>query len=169
MGGTDLIYQEKLKQTLTEAAVHLLRIDEAFEELAKKYSFPIAQESFLLLLKNRVDLAFADQVIYRFSKAQDTIGAKLFKAFMLYQGENVDKPFRDILNALEKLNILDVEEWFVLREIRNEIAHDYENNQDKARNIVNSIYQSRDELKSILSDVNAKAGGLINLTPVTAG
>lgn len=160
MGSTDLIYRQKLKQTLKEARIHLLRIDEAFEELMRKYTFIINPEDFLQLLNNRIDLAFADQIIYRFSKAQDTIGAKLFKAFMLYQGENIDKPFRDILNALEKLNILDVEEWFVLREIRNEIAHDYEDNQDKARKIVNSIYQCRSELKAILNELDANVGEL---------
>ena len=72
---------------------------------------------------------------------------------MLYQGENVDKPFRDILNNLEKLNIVDVEQWFVLREIRNEIAHDYENNQEQARLILNNIYQHRDTLQKILSEI----------------
>jgi hypothetical protein len=157
MGNTDLIYKEKLKQTLQEGQIHLSRIEDAFEELAKNYTFPINLEQFTTLLTHRGELAFADQIIYRFSKAQDTIGAKLFKAFMLYQGENVDKPFRDILNALEKLHILETEEWFVLREIRNEIAHDYENNQDKARSILNSIYQSRHELKNILIEIQNKA------------
>jgi len=69
-------------------------------------------------MHDNVALAFADQIIYRFSKAQDSMGAKLFKAFMFFQDENVDKPFMDILNSLEKLEILEVDEWFELREIR---------------------------------------------------
>jgi hypothetical protein len=121
--------------------------------IKKSYAFPVNQDDFKNLLDHRIALAFADQMIYRFSKAQDTIGAKLFKAFMLYQGENVDKPFRDILNNLEKLNIVDVEQWFVLREIRNEIAHDYENNQEQARLILNNIYQHRDTLQKILIEL----------------
>lgn len=153
MGNPDLIYQEKLKKTLQEAQIHLARMNDAVEELGKNYAFPIKQDDFKKLLINRVHLAFADQMIYRFSKAQDTIGAKLFKAFMLYQGENVDKPFRDILNNLEKLNIVDVEQWFVLREIRNEISRDYENNQEQARFILNNIYQHRDTLKQILIEL----------------
>lgn len=153
MGSADLIYLEKLKKNLQEADIHLARINDAIEELLKNYTFPINQDDFKNLLDNRINLAFADQMIYRFSKAQDTIGAKLFKSFMLYQGENVDKPFRDILNNLEKLNIVDVEQWFVLREIRNEIAHDYENNQEQARLILNNIYQHRDTLQKILSEI----------------
>lgn len=88
MGSTDLIYLENLKKNLQEAEIHLARINGAIEELLKNYALPINQNDFKNLLDNRIDLAFADQMIYRFSKAQDTIGAKLFKAFMLYQGEN---------------------------------------------------------------------------------
>lgn len=139
-----------------EASVHLVRINEAFDELEKKHQFPIVQEQFVNLITNRIELAFADQIIYRFSKAQDTIGAKLFKAFLLYQGENVDRPFLDILNELEKLHIVDVEEWFVLREIRNDIAHDYEDNQDQARLILNNIFQYREELRQILVEIAQK-------------
>jgi len=160
MVNTALVYQTKFQKTLHEAYVHLARIDEAFDELGKAYRFPIAQEQFAELRTNRIELAFADQIIYRFSKAQDTIGAKLFKAFLLYQGENVDRPFLDILNELEKLHIVDVEEWFVLREIRNDIAHDYEDNQDQARHILNNIYQYRGELRSILVEIEQKTGAL---------
>ena len=118
--------------------------------LKKNHKFPIVEEQFVNLLSNRIKLAFADHIIYRFSKAQDTIGAKLFKAFLLYQGEIVDRPLLDILNELEKLHIVDVEEWFVLREIRIDIADDYEDNQDQARLILNNIFQYRDELNQIL-------------------
>jgi len=160
MVNTALVYQTKFRKNLHEAYVHLARIDEALDELGKKYRFPIAQEQFADLLTNRSELAFADQIIYRFSKAQDTIGAKLFKAFLLYQGENVDRPFLDILNELEKLHIVDVEEWFVLREIRNDIAHNYEDNQDQARHILNNIYQYRGELRQILVEIEQKTGAL---------
>jgi phage regulator Rha-like protein len=79
--------------------------------------------------------------------------AKLFKSFMQYQGENIDKPFLDILNSLEKLQIVNVEKWFELREIRNEIAHDYESSENIARNIINSIYEHKNEFKCILDTV----------------
>jgi len=56
------------------------------------------------------------------------MGAKLFKSFLLYQGENVDKPFLDILN---------VDEWFELIDIRNEIAHDYGESTNIAISVLN--------------------------------
>ena len=156
MGNSSLIYQEKLKFALQESQIHLQRMDIAFEELKKRHSFPIQMSQFLMLLEDNMDVAFADQIIYRYSKAQDCMGAKLFKAFMQYQGENVDKPFRDILNLLEKWQLLEVEEWFVLLEIRNEIAHDYENDYSKACQILNSIEQSRAELWKIFNEIQKK-------------
>ena len=156
MGNSSLIYQEKLKFALQESQIHLQRMDIAFEELKKRYSFPIHMAQFSMLLEDNTDVAFADQIIYRYSKAQDCMGAKLFKAFMQFQGENVDKPFRDILNLLEKWQLLEVEEWFVLREIRNEIAHDYENDYSKACQILNSIEQSRAELWKIFNEIQKK-------------
>ena len=45
----------------------------------------------------------AKKIIYRFSKLQDCMGTKLFKSVLMYQGENVNKPFLDILNTIYKL------------------------------------------------------------------
>ena len=153
MGNSTLVYKTKFEKAFLESQMHLQRINEAFAELQKSYQFPINDVDFEQLFKNRVDLAFTDQIIYRFSKAQDSMGGKLFKAYMLYQGTNVDKPFLDILNALEKLNILEVDEWFELREIRNEIAHDYDDNSNLAVNILNSIFKHKSELEKILKAI----------------
>ena len=151
MGSSTLVYKSKFEKAFKESEVHIKRVNEAFTELQQKYTFPIKEADFESLLKNRIDLAFADQIIYRFSKAQDSMGAKLFKAYMLAQGTNVDRPFLDILNSLEKLNILEVDEWFELREIRNEIAHDYEDSAKLAVNILNGIFNHKNELEKILS------------------
>lgn len=150
MGNSSLIYQKKFDKVFIESKIHIQRINEAFIELKKDYSFPISVKEFDILVTSKIALAFADQIIYRFSKAQDSMGAKLFKAYMLAQGSNVDRPFLDILNSLEKLNILEVDEWFELREIRNEIAHDYEDNKTLAVDILNSIFKHKIELEKIL-------------------
>jgi hypothetical protein len=155
MGDSALVYQTKLLKTLNENFIHLRRIHNAFGELSKQYTFPLSIEIFRELIDNIQNIAFADQAIYRFSKLQDGIGAKLFKAFLLAQGENVDKPFLDILHTLEKLNIVDVDEWFILREIRNEIAHDYEENEENAMNILNTILDTLPELEKILVTIQS--------------
>ena len=66
--------------------------------------------------------------LFNFSKLQDKIGAKLFRKtlYKLKEIDNEDLPMIDILNILEKLNILNnTIKWDELREIRNSLAHEY--------------------------------------------
>ncbi len=68
-----------------------------------------------------------DQLILRFTKLQDTMGAGLFAAALeVLQEPYEDRPMLDKLNRLEKLGYLgSVEQWQALRAIRNRFAHDY--------------------------------------------
>jgi len=157
MGNKALGYQKKVFDNLEESYLHLQRIKDAFSELSKKYDFPLVGEDFDTIKQNKHDLAFSDQCIYRFSKLQDCMGAKLFKSLLLYQGENVNKPFLDILNQLEVMDIIDVDEWFEIRDLRNEIAHDYENNDTKAKDILNAIYVSKNALEETLDGIRLLA------------
>ncbi len=154
MGNKTLIYEQKVQDNLKESYNHLFRLNNAFKELEKSYNFLLDKTAFDKIMENNQDLAYSDQIIYRFSKLQDTMGAKLFKSVLLYQGENVNKPFLDILNQLEKINIVNVEEWFEIRDLRNEIAHNYNNNDNAALNILNMIYQLKTELARILKSIS---------------
>ena len=92
-----------------------------------------------------------DQMIFRFSKLQDTIGDKVFSKLLELSGEDVKKmTFLDKLNRLEELEILTKESWMHLREYRNEIAHEYSFNQDEVVDSINLIYEKSDELIAIL-------------------
>jgi uncharacterized protein with HEPN domain len=153
MGNKVVIYRQKLEDNLKESYKHLMRLKGAIEELERLYSFPVDQKVFDEMIASRQLLAYSDQIIYRFSKLQDVMGAKLFKSVLLYLGENTNKPFLDILNQLEKIDIIDVDEWFEIRDLRNEIAHDYDNNDLTAMNILNTIYQLKDELNGILNAI----------------
>ena len=153
MGNKALIYKQKVNANLDEGYKHLTRLSNALNELNKNYDFPLDKESFKGLLNNIQYLAFSDQVIYRFSKLQDCMGAKLFKSVLLYQGENINKPFLDILNQLERMNIIEVDEWFEIRDLRNEIAHDYEADENSSVNILNAIYKIKDELEGVLKSI----------------
>ena len=153
MGNKALIYKQKVSDNLKESYKHLSRLNTAFMELEKSYTFLIDTESFKSILESNQDLAYSDQVIYRFSKLQDTMGAKLFKSVLLHQGENVNRPFLDILNQLERIDIINVDEWFEIRDLRNEIAHDYDDSDNIAMNILNMIYKLKDELEKILNSI----------------
>ena len=148
---TRKVYRARFKANIEEAQTHLNRLNQAFEKLEEHFRFPINKEELHKIENDFQLLAYCDQVIYRFSKLQDTIGAKLFKSFLLYQGETTNKPFLDILNYLEKLDILEVDEWFKLRDLRNSIAHDYENSSDENSDILNLIYTYKPKLETILN------------------
>jgi uncharacterized protein YkuJ len=147
MGNRVVIYKQKVEDNLKESYKHLDRLDGAFAELSNSFKFPIDKHSFEEMTSSTQSLAYRDQIIYRFSKLQDCMGAKLFKLVLLSQGENVNKPFLDILNQLEKINIIDVDEWFEIRDLRNEIAYDYEDNDLEAIEILNTIYKLKGEVK----------------------
>ena len=152
------LFKEKLAFSIRQSEIHLKRIDEAFEFLKEYYKFPIREKEFEEILINKTHLAFADQIIYRFSKAKDSIGAKVIKSFLLYEGEDINKPFLDLLDRFEKLQILNIEDWYAFREIRNEIAHEYEDNSNKAVVIINSIYKSKEKLKNIIKKIKEISG-----------
>ncbi len=154
MGNKALVYKQKVHDNLNESYKHLLRLENAFESLKKNYPFPISMDDFKIILESVEHLAYSDQIIYRFSKLQDCMGAKLFKSVLLYEGENVNKPFLDILNQLEAIGIINVDEWFEIRDLRNEISHDYEDNDEIAINILNTIYKLKLDLKETLDAIS---------------
>ena len=153
MGSSTLIHQEKFQSNLKESFIHLDRLNTAFKELEKQYHFPLGLSQFCTIRSHNQDLAFVDQIIYRYSKLQDIMGAKLFKSYLMSQGESIDKPFIDILNQLERLNILEVDEWFELRDIRNNIAHHYEEDKELAIDLINTIYCTKEDLLLILNSI----------------
>ena len=73
------------------------------------------------------ELSFTDQLIFRFSKLQDSMGGKLFPAILENLGEDVKGlPFIDRLAKMEELEIIaSADEWMLLRETRNIVIHEY--------------------------------------------
>ena len=55
------------------------------------------------------------------------MGTNTFRFLLSFLQEDVnDKPFRDFLNILERLKIIDSSDtWLSLRELRNDLAHEY--------------------------------------------
>ena len=100
---------------------------------------PLNEDSYLNLSDDEVE--HIDQFLFRFAKLQDTIGEKLFKLILLALDEKVDnKPFIDILNKLEKLELIDsADKWRELRDIRNELAHSYDDEAEEMASNINKI------------------------------
>ena len=138
--------ENTFKEKLYECDKHIEKIT-----VSKKYLsnlMPLSVESYLSM--DDIQTSFVDQLIYRFSKLQDTMGEKIFPSILILSQETVkNKTFIDILNRLEELEVLDKNRWLRLREIRNEIAHEYSFNTDEVVDSIQSIFYKSDELIEI--------------------
>lgn len=96
-----------------------------------------------------------DQFILRFTKLQDAMGARLFPAVLGYLQEPYeDRPMLDKLNRLEKLGYLvSVEQWNVLRAIRNRFAHDYPQDDAMRAAYLNEAVDAVPLLQALLSRI----------------
>ena len=95
-----------------------------------------------------VQVAYLDQLIYRFTKLQDTIGRKIFPIMLGLMGEDVaDSSFIDKLNTLEKIGALKTKQfWQDLRETRNLISHEYPEEEEMLVEAVNTCMIDADRL-----------------------
>ena len=142
-----ILKQEKI---INECEKHLKRLLYAKHEL--KTIFPLTQKKYESLSEEEIQAI--DQFIYRFSKLQDTIGQKLIKmVFSLYE-ENIEKfTFIDILNRLEKAEILTAASWRELRDIRNELSHNYEDESLESTIVLNRVYEKEELLEIIYRNI----------------
>lgn len=114
---------ERLRREFEVCDKHILRINEALEGL--DVELPMSFDCYANLSVEQVRCI--DQFIFRFSKLQDAIGAKIFRYILEYLDEDITAlPMRDILNRLERYLIIPIaDEWTYICELRNEISHDY--------------------------------------------
>lgn len=114
---------DKLTETLSICELHHQRMIFAFENI--QHYFPLTETKFSQIAP--MEMAFFDQLIYRFSKLQDSMGSRLFKQLLEALEEDISGlPFIDILYKMEKLNLLDhAKDWITLRQTRNTISHEY--------------------------------------------
>lgn len=115
--------KDKLAETLAICDLHHQRMMFAFKSI-EKY-FPLTESNFNQI--SQIELALFDQLIYRFSKLQDSMGSRLFKQLLEVLEEDISGlPFVDILHKMEKLNLLEnAKDWITLRQTRNTVSHDY--------------------------------------------
>jgi len=151
---------DSFAKKLYECDRHVEKLLDAKEYL--KDIMPLTVETYLQI--DKIESSFIDQLNFRFTKLQDTIGESILKGILIKSQEDVEKmTFLDILNRLEKLEILDKNRWLALREVRNEIAHEYSFNQDEVVDNINLIYDRSEELikiykrlKELINEIEAK-------------
>jgi len=114
---------DKLNEAILLCTIHNERMNFALRKI--KMHFPLTKEKYLQLEPE--ELSFFDQLIFRFSKLQDSMGNRLFPSILENLGEkSKGVPFIDQLVKLEELEIISsADEWMLLRETRNLVTHEY--------------------------------------------
>jgi hypothetical protein len=140
-----------LKSVVEECKLHATRLDYAYSNI----SFLIPFNAKKVERLKAEEISYLDQYIFRFSKLQDALGQKLFKAVLDVLGENFhNKPFLDIFHRLEQLDIVEnYPLWQELRVIWNEIAHEYEENPSEMAEKLNEILNGKEALENYLNMV----------------
>lgn len=114
----------KLKPALEECAMHQQRLHRAWVEACLFEAFkPMST----VLSLSDAEVRTLDQLVFRFGRLQDAMGTRLLPALLqLTQEWQDNEPFIDKLNRAEKLGMLpSAEQWQLLRELRNQTAHEY--------------------------------------------
>lgn len=144
------IYKKYLKN-YNECEIHLNRLEFSIKKIQSKYNFPLIKENIIEILNKDEWIAFLDQIAYRFSKFQDKL-ITVLRLYLTLKGENIDNLTAiDVINLAEKFNInISNEEWLNLRELRNILTHEYEDNPEKIKEAINTIVEKLPYLKNLL-------------------
>jgi hypothetical protein len=115
--------KERLLTSVQKCRTHLDRIH--YASLQIKELFPLTVDRYNDL--TGANIGNIDQLVFRFTKLQDELGNNTFRFLLeVLKEDHIGKPFRDILHTLERLQIIDSSDtWLSLRELRNDLAHEY--------------------------------------------
>lgn len=112
-------------------------------------------------LEADVDLSErVDAFVSRFGRLQDTVGDKLLPQYLDAVGEAIG-PAIDNLNRAEKLGLItSAELWLTLRDLRNEMIHEYMEDLDKLADALNKGHQHvttlTEDAGRILTDLESR-------------
>jgi hypothetical protein len=132
-------------------------LDRLFENCDIDYEELKSSELNDSFFDNYSSVRVVNSFLFNYSKIQDKIGSKLFRKFLYVINEidNIDIPMIDILNILERLDILQKDDWESLREIRNSLTHEYPfSTQERVQNIQLAL-DGYKKLKQIYKNIKA--------------
>lgn len=130
----------KLQSAVDEEERHFKRFFSACKKLEANFPFND------MTLEDEDLVEHLDQMTWRFVKIQDSIGRRLIPYIVEYNFDTIDGlTFKDMLNKLEKMGILDSKDWNLFRILRNDITHVYPDD-DKLIDTLNEIYLKKEVL-----------------------
>lgn len=116
---------EILKKRLSKLEKHYIALKEYKNEIDLILKTKNIYDQFVFNTLEVKDRALLDAYLKRFSSIQDFLGAKIFALLLEVAGINSSK-MSEVLFNIEKEQIIDsLNSWIELREIRNDLEHDY--------------------------------------------
>ena len=151
------------KQSLLETYIETLDTHEKRLTCALKQIKPLTPINALQIADlTDEQIAFLEQIYSRFCKMQDEISTKIFPEIIKYTDSKAVS-FIDRINTMEKLDFLSNATWWVeLRELRNVLTHEYENNLPAHADNTNELVIKAQELLDYWKNLREK------LTPIIA-
>lgn len=144
---------QRLQRDFEVCDRHVYRIREALAGLS--VDLPLSAEVYHNFSSEQVRCV--DQFLFRFAKLQDAMGAKIFRTLLEFWDEDVASlPMRDILDRLERYRLLpNTEEWVYIRELRNELAHDYPLSDRDVVEVLNELFMKTEVLFYIYKNIRS--------------
>nr|VFJ56868.1 MAG: hypothetical protein BECKFM1743A_GA0114220_101773 [Candidatus Kentron sp. FM]VFJ58778.1 MAG: hypothetical protein BECKFM1743C_GA0114222_102337 [Candidatus Kentron sp. FM]VFK21068.1 MAG: hypothetical protein BECKFM1743B_GA0114221_107541 [Candidatus Kentron sp. FM] len=145
--------QEKLAAAVRECRLHAHVLGQARTELGEN-RFTADSVNDITVEQRRL----LDQIAYRFSKLQDSMGMKVLPGLIDVTEEPLPEnaTFAEKLQRLERLGaIADANQWRVLRALRNQLAHEYEDAPVLKSAVLNRFLDGVGELLAIWEAASA--------------
>jgi len=137
--------KEILKKRLKKAKKHYEALKEYKEFINKMGDIYSIYMFNSLRVEER---AILEAFLKRFASLQDYLGAKIFPLLLELAGISTSK-MSEVLYYIEKEEIIDsFENWVELREIRNNLEHDYPDELEEALNDLKQCVESFDKIES---------------------
>ena len=148
----EALTQARLHDALTQCERHWHHLSHALRSIGPQ----LPMDAVRVAVLDDESVQDWDQFVLRFSRLQDTMGAKLLPAVLdQLQEPYEDRPMIDKLNRLERLGYLrDAGLWQRLRAIRNRFSHDYPQDDALKAAYLNEGVAAATDLREILDRVH---------------
>ncbi|MBX6422554.1 hypothetical protein [Thermosulfurimonas sp. F29] len=150
MNGLRLKFQKKRE----EVRKHLGVLERAFRALHEKLGPSFNEETMERAREDPILLPYLDQVAYRFSRLQDSLG-DLLRLYLLIKGESVENlPMLDLVNLAEKRGLsVNGERWWHLRRLRNILVHEYPEEDEEVARALREIESELSGVRKLLAEM----------------
>ncbi len=137
------------KKQLEKVKKHYESLKE-YKEYIDHMGFDFTKDGFFYLYTAKK--AVLEVYLKRFASLQDYLGAKVFKSLLDRAGISYLK-MSEVLSLIEKEEIINLDKWIELRNIRNDLEHNYPDELQEALNDLKYCIDSFDYIEEVVYKV----------------